>query len=111
MRRSYYSDCKCFNCPEADSAACRYLQANNQVKELLLERKVMRDQVAARLNITVDGLTSTNNASPKLPTLEEFRKMIVATHQVSELGLDMNSNSIIIRLCYDIMCRQLSGMA
>ena len=78
MRRSYYSDCKCFNCPEADSAACRYLQANNQVKELLLERKVMRDQVAARLNITVDGLTSTNNAS--LPCGKSFGSVLCARH-------------------------------
>ena len=35
--------CKCPGCPDRDTAACPYRQSENQVKELLVERKVLRE--------------------------------------------------------------------
>ncbi|MDD5272855.1 MAG: hypothetical protein PHU14_09075 [Methylovulum sp.] len=61
------SDCKCAGCPENGTAACQYLQAENQVKELLLERKILRQIFAknARQNTAESPGTNSNNASPK----------------------------------------------
>ena len=60
------SDCLCYTgCPEKDTAACPWRQAENQVKELLLERKVLRETFAesARKNIKVAEQTPTNSQS------------------------------------------------
>lgn len=55
--------CKCPGCPDKDTAACPYRQSENQCKELLLERKVLRQTFveSARQNVKVAEQTPTNS--------------------------------------------------
>lgn len=72
-----HSDCKCYGYPEKDTAACPWRQAENQVKELLLERKVLRETFAerARQNTKVAEQTPTNTRMDEIAWLEKLLEM------------------------------------
>lgn len=59
--------CKCPGCPDRDTAACPYRQSENQVKELLVERKFLREtwEKNARQNAVESPGTASNSGSPK----------------------------------------------
>ena len=94
MSHRLYTDCQCYNnCPEKDSAGCRYRQAENQVKELLLERKVLRDPVAARLNTKEAEQTPTNN------------QRVAALVEISRWCVDKNLNTLSVADVVELMDR------
>jgi hypothetical protein len=59
--------CKCPGCPDRDTAACPYRQSENQVKELLVERKILREtwEKNARQKTEESPGTASNNESVK----------------------------------------------
>ncbi len=63
-----HSDCKCYGCPEKDTAACPKRQAENQVKDLLVERKVLRETFVDSARKVAEQ-TPTNNARSEILAL------------------------------------------
>jgi hypothetical protein len=91
-----YSDCKCWGCPEKDTAACRYRQSENQCKELLLERKILRESFVerARQEIKVAEQTPTNSDLMQLlrDTQAWFHRRGMCTYKESDsIGLRLDA--------------------
>ena len=48
---------------------------------------------------------ATNSVSREMPDVNTLRKMLVATGEISEFGLDTNGADRIIKLCHDVLAR------
>ena len=52
-----------------------------------------------------------NICSHKMPGVDELRKMLVATGEISEFGLDTNGADRVIELCHKVLVRHFGSAA